>query len=147
MQAVLLQVNPPAILKNLVIRYHKRDIVLVVTKEKRQPFYKSTGHSSKMPDTWLPFDGIMYPNCWGAEWFDKQAYTINPECPEDRHGFGDLHRFGTQYNKDISDALKAIDIPQGIEAESGRDVNLFLGVASKYEPNMAKILQYSRSMI
>jgi hypothetical protein len=110
-----------AVLKNGVVRYRNRDIVMVLVNGNRQPFYKSTGRSSGMPNTWLPFDGVKYPNTVG-EWFDKEAYVVN----------GKLHRFGSELNMEISNALASIDIPEGMPVKSGQDVNLFLGVSKKY---------------
>ena len=111
-----------ALLKNGVIRYKGRDIVMVLVDKKRQPFYKSTGRNSHKPDTWLPFDGVMYPE--SIEWFDKQAYGRGREHP--------LHRYGTEELKQVSDALAGMEIPQGTEVKSGMDVNFFLGVLEKY---------------
>lgn len=120
-----------AVLKNGVIRYHNRDIVMVLVNGKRQPFYKSSGRSSDKAGEWLPFDGIQYPDSLAA-WFDKTAYVINPECPDAYHGFGDLHRYGTNENFEVSQALKQTHIPEGIETDSAMDVNFFLGVLDVY---------------
>lgn len=123
--------GPSAYLKNGVIRYKDRNIVVVVTPDKRQPFYQSTGRNSGMPKEWFPFDGIKFPDSAG-EWFDKRAYVFDPKEPWNKYGFGKLYRYGTQYLFEISQALKTMNIPDGLKVESGMDVNLFLGVLDKY---------------
>ena len=123
-----------ALLKNGVIRYKDRDIVMVLVNGRRQPFYKSSGKSSKKKGQWLPFDGVKYP-ATPVEWFDKEAYVINPECPTEYHGFGELHRYGSTDNLEISQGLQQMSIPEGFPAETGMDVNFFLGVLDKYAPD------------
>ena len=117
--------GPIAYLKSGVIRYHDRNIVMVVTPDKRQPFYQSTGRNSHLPEEWLPFDGVLNPGGW--EWFDKGRYCLEDGNP--------LDRYGTEYYYEISQALKSMTIPDGQEVESGMDVNLFLGVLEKYATN------------
>lgn len=74
--------------------------------------YRSSGHNSGMPGVWLPFDGIARQGTW----FDKTAYCFP---------VSDIHRFGTQELKDLSDELGVINIPMGEEA-SYATINTFL---------------------
>ena len=78
----------------------------------RQPFYRSSGESSGPENRgrWQPFDGIV-PIPWRnmPDWFNKWRFTDPKEIPgrED----ADLWRFGDWWNRVISNALGALNIP------------------------------------
>lgn len=85
---------------------------------KVQPFYKSTGRHSKMPDVWLPFDGAdIYRN-----WFVKDRYIVKDEYGNNLP----LHRFGSELIKEISDFLSVIDTSSAKVVEYIIEVNHYL---------------------
>ena len=96
------------------LRFADRDIV----KYKGQGFYRSTGHNSKMPGKWLPFDGIMNIG-FCRNWFDKTEYCI-PKVQ------ADLNRFGTVILMKWSSELEVMALPPGKFA-TPRQINRFLG--------------------
>lgn len=112
-----------------VWRFGGRDIIYVMVDGKKQGFYRSSGESSGMPGTWLPFDGI---GRLVGIWFDKITY-----CGHNRDS--NLNRFGTQRLKNISDQLGAMDIPQGVVAKPWL-INKFLG-SRWYTPEFNKWLR------
>ena len=99
-----------------IIRYQNRDVIVVrMPNNTRQGFYKSSGRNSGMKDTWFPFDGWM--PCYPHGWFIKDNY-----CQIQ----GDLHRYGTQELKNVSDYLATLEIPQGKVTEDGRWINKYI---------------------
>jgi hypothetical protein len=103
---------------------HQRTIVRVFIDgiPGAQLFYRSTGNSSGMPKTFLPFDGLV-DNGLGKVWYDKTRFTRDPEQPWNKYGFGELHRFGTLTMKRISDALGKMNIPEGNLTTNTQEIN------------------------
>ncbi len=98
-----------------VYRFASRDIILVYLEDGAlRPMYRSTGHNSGMPGTWLPFDGIKYR----GSWFDKTMYCTPVALPE-------FQRFGDQATKDLSELLSTMDISEGMDA-SFEEINRLL---------------------
>jgi hypothetical protein len=98
-------------LKNKGYSYGDRDIVKVSFPDGRvQPFYKSSGRNSGMPETWFPFDGISYPSMGMLEWFDKTKYCFssNPKGV-----VMEMDRHGTYEFKKVGEWLSEQDIPKG----------------------------------
>ncbi len=103
------------------IRYAGRDIIVLLTKEGRQPFYRSTGNNSGRPGKWFPFDGL-----WVKSWFDKTRFVETPG----------LTRFGTDHFKMISDKLATMNIPSPSQEHTDPiDVNKFLNTPRALEMN------------
>jgi hypothetical protein len=102
-----------------VFRFAGRDIIKVTISVTNgtivQPMYRSNGHNSGMPGTWLPFAGIAM----GA--LDKTNYCV----PAVESKF---HRFGNQELKDLSDELGVMEIETGKERHHDL-INEFLGVS------------------
>ena len=87
-----------------VYHHEGRDFVIVETSVGRQGFYRSTGRSSGMPGTWLPFDEIFEHDLrYSKGWFNKGEYV--------RPGDSRLHRFGSEEFKAISETLTSRNIP------------------------------------
>lgn len=100
----------------------ERDIVVVVG-ERRQPFYRSSGHNSGLPGEWLPFDGLnAYAGCIPSLWFDKDAY-MQGMCRMRGHP---LYRLGNEALADLSRQLKALNIGRGQPVHCPLYVNQFL---------------------
>ena len=99
-----------------ILRFAGRDIIKVTLPDgSKQGFYRSTGHNSGMPNTWLPFDGLVtVPHGW----FDKTKYCRRNLPPY-------LQRFGTELLASVSKRLGAANIPTGEEVSRER-VNEFL---------------------
>jgi hypothetical protein len=96
-----------------------RDIVVVITNNKRQAFYRSTGVNSGRPGVWFPFDGICAlpgPRLW----YVKQKYIV----PEQLHT--PLYRFGSDDLMVISTWLYNQNIPLCIDVRTSMDVNRFI---------------------
>lgn len=79
-----------------------------------QPFYKSSGRNSNMPDTWLPFDGGH--SC--LNWFVKNRYKNDIDQS--------LHRFGSKKLKEISEFLVKIDVSSAQKVYNLYEVNNYL---------------------
>jgi len=110
-----------------VKRFGGRDIIWVEKGDLRQGFYRSTGRNSRMPDVWLPFDGVGWIFNY---WFDKQRFCENCE----------LVRYGNSELKEISDYLATLDIPKG-EVTKPYEINEFLDTKESFMLNhyLAKV--------
>lgn len=96
-----------------------RDIVVVVTNDKRQAFYRSTGINSGRPGVWFPFDGICVLPRLGL-WFVKQRFVL----PEQMHT--PLYRFGTDDLLAVSTWLGSQNIPLCNDVRPSMEVNRFI---------------------
>lgn len=105
--------------ENKIYRYKDRDIVLVISGETRQPFYRSTGRNSGCPGTWFPFSGIG--KYWGGfTWFIKDDIIFLGEKNRMENP-----RFGSPKLKEISASLYFKQLPSGTDAEI-IEINSFL---------------------
>ena len=86
----------------------KRAIMVVhIDGRGPQAFYRSTGKNSKMPNQWLPFDGIRISDDYkmpgsragGKGWVDKAAFQRNQGDELDRFGKADLKRMSEKLTK------------------------------------------------
>lgn len=122
-----------------VMRYQERDIVRVEMPGPiirglnvagdvaillpHQPFYRSSGRSSRRPGAWLPFDGILpLPNVW----FDKSRF-----CKRHLKGTP-LYRYGTAQYKAAAEMLDMLDgagaIDPAPETTDIHAINRWLGL-------------------
>ena len=102
-----------------VVRISDRDIVLVEMADKtRQPFYRSTGRNSGMPEKWLPFDGVLPEDGTWKGWFIKDRFGGDNRADP-------LYRYGTEELKAIGNRLDELPIPRGRDV-GNVEVNRFL---------------------
>lgn len=98
---------------NKVLRLKDRDIVKVqIAQNFAQGFYRSTGRNSGMEGTWLPVEGIIHYEEHPV-WFVKDKYRVVDENGNRL----ELHRYGTQELKDVSEILGKMNIATGTEAK------------------------------
>jgi len=90
----------------------------------RQAFYQSSGRNSKMPKTWLPFDGFAPPSPWSpCGWFDKARFVCkyhSCDIPPE------LNRYGTELLKDISRRMAKRKINNLRDVTDPAEVNRFI---------------------
>lgn len=99
-----------------ILRYGDRDIIKVNIDGKEQGFYRSTGRHSKKAGEWLPFDGlVVIPHTEHVVWFDKSKYVYDYKLGEHNTVPQELHRYGTEELKAISEELTSLEIAEGEE--------------------------------
>jgi len=107
-----------AILISDPIEFRERTVVLVHLPDGTpQPFYRSSGYSSGMPGTWLPFDGVALEHIW----FIKHRFAH-----QGGRKYGGWHRLGSPALWVVGKLLGELDIPHGKPLDKPEDVNLFL---------------------
>jgi RHS repeat-associated protein len=105
------------------------DMVIVGTSQGWQGFYRSEGVNSGMPGRWLPFDEVFERDtALGSEgWVNKGRFTemngVPKRLPDGQPN--PLYRFGSEENRDLSDALGRTNIPPG-ERQSPAQLNRWL---------------------
>ena len=102
------------ILTRKIRRYHDRDIIVVETSLGKQPFYRRTGRGGTNDNgahagMWAPYHGHM-----AHRWMVKSAEASIE---------GDLHRYGTEENKQVGEWLDAQTIGEG-EETSWKRINM-----------------------
>lgn len=106
------------------VEHKDRTVVLVTLPDgTEQPFYRSTGRSSKMPDRWLPFDGIRDDG-----WFIKHRFARNDKW----------HRIGNAALWVVGMLLLEMNIPKtGRVIEYGNELNLILFKTKQQQYDLA----------
>lgn len=111
------------------INYARRWIVAVRLPDGAvQPFYRSSGHNSGKPGTWLPFDGLAYQGLW----LNKSRFVHNPPyqiLPDPRY-----HRYGSPELMEVSDWLGGQEWTEPGPEVTPEEADRFLESAGFHKP-------------